>query len=1044
MANGLLKAFNIEAEESKGVLIFIIQSVFIGIFYGIFEITANTLFLDHFKPEMLTKAYAVSGFFGIILTLIYSKLHEKIKFSNVAVINLSFIVALTFLARFAFNAFDIKVIVFILLVIYGPLRIVALVGFWGAIGRIFSLRQGKRLFGLIDSGWIFGIILSSYLVPVLLNFNFKTENLLIISAFSILLALITQIILSKNFNLNLEETASSEKSKESRLLEILKNPYILVISVFVSLSMVTAFFIHYSFMAVTKDNYPDSKEFAMFLGFFLGTMMIFILLIKTFVYSRLIKTYGLKIALIISPGLLIFFTLLASVIGSVFGYSSASASFMLFFMLIALSKLFASALKDAIEVPSFKILYQSIDKSIRYNVQAKVDGTINEIAALFTGILLALLGLLPFFRVIHFSFFLIGVLVLWLVFAIRLYKQYQLSLQKALSEAKSGEIADDPEIAGRINIIADKLITSGDEKKKELLRYYELANPLEYEKFILAHYKREESIAIKKFILQEIKRLGIFEADNLLAFIINNEKGQDLINYAKELEESFHNNYQLKKDAEKQTEKLANSASWDDKYTACKLIRKSKNPDNIPFLNKLLRDFNREIKTEAIKTSSNLYNNDTIALLIEMLSREDLANYAASALTKIGAEAIDQLEQAFYKTGIEASVLSRITEILGRIDGQKSIKSLINKLGHVDSNIQNNAIVSLRRKNYIPDETTNLHLHESIENQIGVIGWNIAAHLTGEENHTSELLISALQNEIENSYNKLFLLLSLTYDPRSIEHVKENLESETAEGIGFAIELLDQFIYDELKPKLFPLLEDTPAYDKIKQLQNNYPVDKSSIPEIFYDIINRDLNQINHWTKACALNELILMENVEINNAIIAQLFNPDELLREMAAKLIYKNNESLFHQTVTRLNKNIQNELIEKMIHNPDYLPLFERIILLRNCHFISSLPGNTIYKILQNSRYETTEPNQEIEITEDSSLILLTKGNTGLYVNKNLIKQFGENQEINLFGIKNGGIDKLSLISQEGSSFFIMNYLKFSKLLNEDINFSKTILNI
>ena len=68
---------------------------------------------------------------------------------------------------------NIKIIAFALLVVYGPLRIIALVGFWGSVGRLFSLRQGKRLFGLIDSGWILGIILSRILLRIKLTMILK-------------------------------------------------------------------------------------------------------------------------------------------------------------------------------------------------------------------------------------------------------------------------------------------------------------------------------------------------------------------------------------------------------------------------------------------------------------------------------------------------------------------------------------------------------------------------------------------------------------------------------------------------------------------------------------------------------------------------------------------------------------------------------------------------------------------------------------------------------------------------------------------------------
>ncbi|MBN2519407.1 MAG: HEAT repeat domain-containing protein [Bacteroidales bacterium] len=1039
MKSGLLKAFSIEADEAKGVSIFITQSIFIGIFYGTFEITASALFLDYFEPTMLTKAYAVSGLFGIILTLIYSALQERINFSKVAVINLLSISVITFLLRFLFPSINIKIIVFLLIVVYGPLRIIALVGFWGAVGRIFSLRQGKRLFGLIDSGWIFGIILSSYLVPILLRFNVETKNLLYISAISIVLALITQFFLSKNFNLNIKE--SGKKEKELGLFEMLKNPYILVISIFVSLSMMTAFFILYEFMAVTKDNYPGSKEFASFLGFFFGTMMIFILLIKTFIYSRLIKTYGLKIALIISPILLIFFTLLAAIIGSIFGYTAAAANFTFFFLLIALSRLFAGTLKDAIEVPSFKILYQSIDKAIRFNVQAKVDGTINEISALFSGILLALLGMLPFFKTIHFSYCLIIILVLWTIYAFRLYKYYQLSLQESLSKAIKTTKSEISEITDQLDIIKDQIDKVSPEKKRSLYKFYELFDPLDYEKLIIKNYNKENT-EIKEFLLNEIARLKLTEAITLLKDIEANDKNQKLKSLSNSIIQIFNQEY-LNKKSEEQIEKLANSSSQQDKIKACKLLKIKKNNEYVLLINKLLRDFNVQVRQEAIKGASQIYNDDTIVLLTELLENDNTIAYSSSALIQIGNQVIDNLDHSFYKTEISNNVLARIVKIIGKIKDKKSINSLINKLEHINTDIQYNTIISLRQNDYKPDETTNLHIHESIENQIAIIGWNLAAQLTCEEYNVSELLKQAIQDELDVSYNKLFLLLSIAYDSRSIEHVRENLESGTAEGIGFAIELLDQFVFDELKPKLFPVLEDTATADKIKQLQNNYPVDKSSIPELLFDIINRDLNCINHWTKACALNELRNTENLNISNDLIAQLFNPDPMLSEISAEIIYKINPDIFIKSCSRLKQDIKNQLIEKTTKEfkNGSMDLFKKVIALKQCNILSPLPGNSIYKIILNSDFKKIEAKKDIEIN-NLCFVFIHKGLINLIINNKSIKQFTENEEINLFNYKTENNGSLTLKTENDSSFFALNNTSFSKLINEDIKISQRFI--
>ena len=77
-------------------------------------------------------------------------------------------------------------------------------------------------------------------------------------------------------------------------------------------------------------------------------------------------------------------------------------------------------------------------------------------------------------------------------------------------------------------------------------------------------------------------------------------------------------------------------------------------------------------------------------------------------------------------------------------------------------------------------------------------------------------LRQAFKEEISHNYEQIFLLLSLIYDTESVSLVKENILSETSEGIAYGIELLDMFINSELKSKLFPLVDDISVHEKIK------------------------------------------------------------------------------------------------------------------------------------------------------------------------------------------------------------------------------------
>jgi ATP/ADP translocase len=110
------------------------------------------------------------------MTALYSKMQTRISFDRLAILNLVTIALFTIILWLGFRITLNKWHAFLVLVMMGPLNILAMLGFWGTAGRLFTLRQGKRLFGVVDAGYIIGVILSSYAIPVLLTLHFKTEN----------------------------------------------------------------------------------------------------------------------------------------------------------------------------------------------------------------------------------------------------------------------------------------------------------------------------------------------------------------------------------------------------------------------------------------------------------------------------------------------------------------------------------------------------------------------------------------------------------------------------------------------------------------------------------------------------------------------------------------------------------------------------------------------------------------------------------------------------------------------------------------------------
>ena len=141
--------------------------------------------------------------------------------------------------------------------------------------------------------------------------------------------------------------------------------------------------------------------------------------------------------------------------------------------------------------------------------------------------------------------------------------------------------------------------------------------------------------------------------------------------------------------------------------------------------------------------------------------------------------------------------------------------------------------------------------------------------------------------------------------------------------------------------------------DRLDKLQNHYPPESfESYKDLLLQVINRDYNRINRYTKAIAMYRISEITD-EVENAIVANLFNPDPLLAQTAAYVIYKQNRAEYHEHTKRLKVTTKKEL-DKAILPPVFrseeeeyhqkLLLIERIIELKKVEIFSHIPGEII----------------------------------------------------------------------------------------------------
>ena len=931
----LYDLLDIQESEATKVFLLLGMGFFMGIFLATLDVGASSLFLNNLEGEQLETqlplAIVTAGILGIIFTFVYNALQGRITFSALAVGTMLIITSILVAIEWAFRTLDsLDQVYFFAFTFIVPSNFLVLLIFWGAFGRMFNLRQSKRIIGSIDTGQLIASIIALFSIPVVLNY-ISTANLLFISLISMGgLLLMFLIIIQKKLFVKAIQSGSSR----IHYIEIFKNKYIALMAIFVTVSMIAVNFVDYSFLNVIKLQF-DEKSLPNFLSLFEGTVVIFSFLFQTFVTDRIIAIYGLKVSLLINPILIGLFTAIAIPIGFSFGYSPESGSLIFFFIIIAMSKLFNASLKDALDGPAFKLYFLPIDSNLKFDVQTKIEGVVTAFAGLIAGILLIAIQNIEGLDLIYISISTLPVLFLWYYVTNKMHNGYRYTLKSSLTRNKA-ELDQESDKEISVDRILSKQVESNSEAKIIYgLKIMEKLEPGLFESSI-KKLLDSRSDSIRDYAQERAKKLD-FEF----------ERTSEISRLAKQAAADAEDSDLISVDA-KRLEKLSKATRSDDRILTAKLLRRVSGEKNIFLLLELLRDIDPNVRIEAIATARKLRIKEAWGVLIDFLDSASYSNEAAAALIEAGEPALLTLETAFHKSGQSDLVMLKIVQIIGRIGGEEALDLLWKKIEYPDGRVVKQILLSLRYYDYIAIDERRTSLITLLENEIGKAIWNLAAIEEFPNVKHFVYLRNALKEEVSNNFDMIYMLLSILYDPQSVQLVRENAESGTADGAAYAIELLDLFLDAELKPKLFPLVDDIDVGEKLKQLQIHFPRESYTEIQALNYILNRNYNQANRWTKACALHSVAFMPDFRISRGLIAQLFNQDEMIQEAAAWVIYHKDRNAFNSVADRLKPEVRKELetsigrnkLEEGLKDGFYLGI-EMIMFLKRVPELRSIKG-------------------------------------------------------------------------------------------------------
>jgi hypothetical protein len=421
-------ALHIHDGEGRLVAYLLLHSFCNGITIGFMGASISALFLMRYTAADLPLMYIVSTSMIFFTGIIYHRLSKKLRFRRLLTANLCYSFSLILTLTLAYRTLDVPFPALLLAASFELIWVMNSLEFWGLTGKLFDVRQAKRLYGVVGAGEVVAIILSGFMIPFIVPI-IGTANLLFIALMGTSLSLVMMRTITHRYadrlsyqpviknDTPLEPASRSDRSHRQ---------YVFLIFALVGLTVSTLYIVDTAFYDQASQLYPDEASLASFLGLFFSVAGILQLVSRTIITGRLLKRYGVMIGLLVFPSLLIL-----GGIGVLIGAGIGDA--MLIAGAVILMKWVDRGLRYTLNQSTILILYQPLPTDQRVPVQARAESNIEAVAGFSVGIFLLFLTSTIGFGTVELILLMIVVCALWITIVWLIRKPYVTMLVQTLT-----------------------------------------------------------------------------------------------------------------------------------------------------------------------------------------------------------------------------------------------------------------------------------------------------------------------------------------------------------------------------------------------------------------------------------------------------------------------------------------------------------------------------------------------------------------------------------------------------------------------------------
>lgn len=927
---------------------------------------AYSLFLANFGGAMLPYVYLLAGVITALIMQGNLVLGDRVSFTKLAALNLGVCAAVSIALPLALTLGQPPWLVFAFAVWYECMSVMLPAVLWGTAGYLFTVRQGKRLFGLVSSGLPLGYIVSglvtSWIVSVI-----SAPNLLLLAAVSIAAALALALVTLREFPFNQSTGSAATSSQETASEPLWHNRYVLYILGLLAAWTLAFFIVDNIFYSQVGERFPSESAMAGFIGTY-STVRGFVMLVTSLVLTGpFLGRFGVRIGILALPLALAAGTVPLVLVGSVAGLVP-----LLFWPALA-TKLLNYAV-DVVDRASVNILYQPLPPALRARVPTLGEGVVQPIMTAGAGFLLVVLTSVMGFNVIQLGYTLLIVLVAWIAIGLAIGRLYSFVLMKALVRRRLG----------------DERLSFGDESSRIVLQqalnspYADVVlyalNQLPHadwsvEQEAVASLLEHPLPAVRCDVLARLEQKGnaaflpivrqrvAVEATPLVRgallrtlAALDPAQAFDSITPALADPEPYVREgaaVGLIRNAGiggvlavgQEILRWAKSPLPDERASAARVLADVGDQHFYQPLVPLLADPSLHVQRAAIAAAGQLRSPRLWPLLIDRLDSRTTGQASAAALLQGGDALLPLIHSALGQPNRSAAGLVRLAQVCGRMRTPAAAEVLAKHIQSRQPTVRRAVLRALSRCGYQASGGSIEIVQAQIRSEGEDAAWTLAALDELKDEGAARLLYDALAAELTYQKANILDLLSFISPPDSVHRARDILHASriSTDHRAYALEVLDILTPQELKPVVLPLLDELSPLQRRQLLDTVYPQLAMKREERVCNIIVDGQDRFSVWTQACAVDAVARLDLHGLYGVVADAAAHPEAIIRETAARVLARVDTSVLPSRGIRSNAAGVGYDTESQEEQP-MLSTIEKVLILKTVNIFASVPDDVL----------------------------------------------------------------------------------------------------